>query len=291
MLSWEKKATLTLCPWRTSPEVGASCRAMSRQRGLPRSVDPDERDLFPPVDREGDVAEHAHVAIALAHIGDADDLMSAPRALGKTDIDGFFRAVDFHDLDFFERLDAALDLRGLCRLVPEAFDERFGPFDEGLLSFPVPKGFLTSLFAFPEVLGIAAAIERDGAVFQLRDMGAHPVQKAPVVRHGDHGSAKAGKPAFQPFHALRIQVVRRFVKQQDVRRAEQDGRQQDPHLPAARKLAAAAGSVGVAEPESRKHFSSQRIERIAFQRLEPPLDLLVAPQEVGQAGAAFGNLL
>ena len=26
MLSWEKKATLTLCPWRTSPEVGASCR-------------------------------------------------------------------------------------------------------------------------------------------------------------------------------------------------------------------------------------------------------------------------
>ena len=42
------------------------------------------------------------------------------------------------------------------------------------------------------------------------------IEKIAIVRHGDHGARILGEMAFQPLHGFRIEMIRRFVQEQQI---------------------------------------------------------------------------
>ena len=74
-------------------------------------------------------------------------------------------------------------------------------------------------------------------------------------------------------------MVRRLVEQQHLRVADEQLRQRDAHLPAARELAGGARQVDLLEAQAEEHASHLRLDGVAAQRL------------VGVARAAGGGQL
>ncbi len=94
--------------------------------GLPGAVRPDQRDLAATLDDERDVTKHRHTVVAGGHV---HELGHDPRrALGLGVGEAGLQLLVRRDLDLIElrqRLQSALDLLGLGRLVAEPFDELF----------------------------------------------------------------------------------------------------------------------------------------------------------------------
>jgi hypothetical protein len=68
-----------------------------------------------------------------------------------------------------------------------------------------------------------STLEESAGVFVLVDLENRrhrPLQKRPVVGHHDRGSASLCHELFDLVEALEVQVVGRFVQQQDVRGSE-----------------------------------------------------------------------
>ncbi len=64
----------------------------------------------------------------------------------------------------------------------------------------------------------------------------HPVEKVAVVCNEQQGAAVAAKPLFQPQYCIQIQMIGRFIEQQQVGAAHQRLRQVEAHTPTAGKL-------------------------------------------------------
>ena len=98
-----------------------------QQRGLAGAVGPDEADAHPPLDDQVHAAEDDLVAVAG---GDVLQLGHDPRRpgwLGELEPGLHLGGVGHLDrVELLQRLDAALDLAGLGRLVAESFDEPLG---------------------------------------------------------------------------------------------------------------------------------------------------------------------
>ena len=89
------------------------------------------------------------------------------------------------------------------------------------------------------------------------------VQKIAVVRDQHVGERIIRQIRFQPVARFQIQVIGRLVEQQHVGLFEQQLRQRDAHLPAARKLLGAAGPIFLAKPEPVEHRAHLRLDRVA----------------------------
>ena len=74
------------------------------------------------------------------------------------------------------------------------------------------------------------------AVFQFDDFIAHTLQKEPVVRHHEQRHVFLREVIFQPFDHFQIQMVCGFVQNQRIRPVDQDNRQRQPLLLAARQV-------------------------------------------------------
>ena len=82
------------------------------------------------------------------------------------------------------------------------------------------------------VVVVAAGIDADVAVVDVRHVGAHAGEEVPVVRDDHHGARAAVEHVFQPADAVDVEVVGRLVQQQDVRVAEEGLREEHAQLPA-----------------------------------------------------------
>ena len=71
---------------------------------------------------------------------------------------------------------------------------------------------------------------------------------------GNHqnGTGVVDEVAFHPFLGIDIEVVGRFVQQEDFGLLEEKFRQGDPHLPSTGELAAVACEVGPLKPKTRE---------------------------------------
>ena len=92
-----------------------------------------------------------------------------------------------------------------------------------------------ALRAFFQVEIVATAVEREFLLRQFQRLRGGGVEKIAVVRNDDLGAGQAGEMVFQPQHGFQIQVVGRFVQQQQIGAAHQGLREVEPHPPAARK--------------------------------------------------------
>src|SRR5262245_47792377 len=114
-----------------------------------------------------------------------------------------------------------------------AANELFLILDVLLLLF---KGSLL----YQQPLGLLAPVRRevsrvigDSAAIQLENLGGDAIQKIPVMADQNHSLRQRREPVLEPANAVDVEVIGRFVHQQDVRRSEQEFREHDAALFAA----------------------------------------------------------
>ena len=84
---------------------------------------------------------------------------------------------------------------------------------------------------------VAAGVGNHGLIVDVCNMSADLVQEMAVVRNDDKASVVTAKVILEPVHGIEVEVVRRFVQQQNIGIPEQRLRQKDPHFLPALKLA------------------------------------------------------
>ena len=132
--------------------------------GLPCSVGSDQSDAVSALDGEVEVIEDEFFpaggcGVELGEVGDFDDGPAAGRRLRNGEVDGGFFFGDLDALDFFQFLDAGLDLFGLCGLVAEAVDESFEGFDAVALIFVGVHQLGAALLFLRDVLLVVAVVD------------------------------------------------------------------------------------------------------------------------------------
>ena len=175
------------------------------------------------------------------------------------------RQLDLFDL--VQRLDAALHLRRLGRVRPEAVDEALLLGQHGLL----PRegrlliGLADGALALVEI--VVAGVGDDLAGIDLGDLRDDAVHELAIVRGHQQRAGIGLEELLQPDDGFDIQVVGRLVHQQHVGPAQQHARQRDAHLPAARERADVAIDLVVLEAQAVQHFAGLRLERVAAEML------------------------
>jgi hypothetical protein len=177
--------------------------------------------------------EHPQISVGLVPALDVEHGPAALGARGELEVDLLALGRDFDRDDFLEHLDAALDLRGFRRLVPEAIDEHLHPRDLFvLLALGLPQR-LDLGFVRDQVVAVVADVVGEGAKRQVGDSRDDRVEKEAIVRHEDDGVRILVQVGLEPVSRLEIQVVRGLVEEQQAGTPEQEPGQGDAHLPAA----------------------------------------------------------
>jgi hypothetical protein len=148
---------------------------------------------------------------------------------GEVNSFAFGRYLDRHHL--LEQLDAALHLRGLRRLVPEAVDEHLDAGDLFVLvAFRLAQA-LEHRVPLLDILAVVPDVVSERPQGQVGDARHHRIKKIAIVRHENDGVRVPGQIAFEPVARVQVEVVGRLVEQKEVGTAEEQLRQRNPHLP------------------------------------------------------------
>ena len=196
------------------------------------------------------MAQHRRAVVADRDAIQRQDRRGDAGGLGEVEAGG--RGLD-HRLDLRqpgERLDARLRLARLARLVAEAVDERLdvGAFGgDALGGTDLLHG---ALGADADEFVEAAGGDGDAAAVEEGDRLHRAVQQHAVVRDQQHRAGEAGEPGLQPQRGFQVEVVGRFVEQQQVGGGEQRGGERHAHAPAAGEFLDRAGLRGLVEAEA-----------------------------------------
>ena len=176
------------------------------------------------------VDEHA-IADRLAHVLELDHGIAEPLGNRNENLLRFVALLVFVRREFLEARDPRLALRlpplGIGAHPFEFLVHRLGA-RIFLLLF---RGETLFLLLEP---GTVVALPRNAvAAVEFENPFGGVVQKIAIVRHRDHGTREALQEMLQPFHALGVEVVGRFVEQQHVRFGQQQSTQRDAALFAA----------------------------------------------------------
>ena len=88
---------------------------------------------------------------------------------------------------------------------------------------------------------VAAGVEGEPLLGEMQDAVDRCVEKIAVVAHDQHGVGIALDEILKPERAFEVEIVRRFVEKQDIRRREERTRQRHAHAPAAGEFRARPG--------------------------------------------------
>ncbi len=129
----------------------------------------------------------------------------------------------------------ALRLLGFGGLGLEAVDEALQVGDFFLLAAQTCLLQHQLLGAQLFELAVVAAVARQLPLVNVQGDAGGGIQKFAVVADDDQRAGVALEPGFQPDQRVQVQVVGRFVQQQQVDGAHQGARQLQAHAPASRK--------------------------------------------------------
>ena len=147
---------------------------------------------------------------------------------------------------------------------------------------------------FLQVFLVGKRVQRQFPLRKIRNLGHHLVQKAAIMRNGDQYPSKIAQPPLQPLHALRIQMVGRFIHQQDIGTRQKDGGKRNAHPPPTGKFFAAAIPILRSKTKPAQNFARLGIKRKAPPVFKLPLSLFVLRQSASQPRAVLfteGNLM
>ncbi len=249
------------------------------QRRLAGPVRAHEGDAVAALDHEVQVAQDDVLAVGLADALQLEDDAPRPRRLGELEADLLPLGRDLDAVDLVEELDPALDLLRLRGRVAEAVDEGLGLLD--LLALPAvrlaqplhPGGVLD------EVARVVPVVVGEGLEAHLGDALDRRVEEVAVVGDEDDRAGVVGQVLLEPVARRKVEVVRGLVHQEQVRAGEEQLREGDAHLPAARELLGSALLVGEGEAEALQHLRHPRLDLVPATLLESLGDLGVALEE------------
>ena len=238
------------------------------ERGLAGAVWSNEGDPLTALDEEIEVAVNDMVAIchldSLKHSG----ALSAAFGLGDSETEGFLRR--FGALDFFHPLDLlqlALRLGCFGGNGTEAVGEFLQAGDFLLLVF-VGSG-LDLVVALPLLHGggiVSLVVDELGIrdFVNAVDEGIHELQ---IVGDQQKRTGAGLQILLQPEKREEIQVVRRFIQQQQVWLHNQKSCQVRTHHPSAAEFACGTTPIGFAIAEAGEHFFGLRLDMRTTERL------------------------
>ena len=211
------------------PRRQKPCRSLDK-RGLAGAVRAEDADLLPPADPQGQLPQG--VAIPDLQILALEDVFAAGAQRCN------FSAVEHGVIliRLLHALHAVQDLLprpcegGLARLVFEFLNQGVQALNLLLLRFIRFQLPLHAPLLLLPVGGIVSRIARKLPVLHLVDNLCRLVQEIPVVRHHDDGMRVAADPLLQPLRRLHVQVVRRLVQNQHLRRQQEETDEKDLHL-------------------------------------------------------------
>jgi len=204
----------------------------AQQRRLARSVRAHDADLVPAHDRGGEPADDRPALVREGDVVRADDQLPRPLRLLHLHAEaaGVLPPLASLHPQALQRTDAALVARaaGLDALA----DPRFF-LGQLLIELRLLRRLRVQygLLARGEGIVVARPIDQPAAV-DLDDARGQPPQERPVVGDEDQRAAVAQQVILQPGDGVEVQVVRRFVEQNDVGVAHEPLRQHDPPLEA-----------------------------------------------------------
>ena len=149
-------------------------------------------------------------------------------------------------------LQPALRLARLGRLGPEALHKGFHLAARIVLALFQLK--LQPLLLAPRLLEtvVAAGVEGKPPLVEMQDAIHGLVEKIAVVAHDQHGVRIVLDEVFEPKRTFEVEIVRRLVEEQDIRRGEERTRKRNSHPPAAREFRAWTALRSPIEAETRK---------------------------------------
>ena len=203
------------------------------QGGFANAVGADDPDSIPAIDREVEIDEKFRLAIRLAYVFGNRDKLAAFRGIGEA---------QSHDIQFDRALDHFIANEAVkYRLASPGL---LGPLT-GLVT-PDELLFLTHLvllffvhagvgelpFASQvDVLVIIAGVFADHSPLDLDDAIDHPIQQPAIMADHHHRTRiLIRQKILQPLTTGNIKVIRRLIKQEQVRFFQQQFRQRQPPL-------------------------------------------------------------
>ena len=227
------------------------CGDEAAEGGFSRAVRADDGKLLAFVDFEIEAVENLERAVGFGDSLKLGDGVAGVRRGWEFEIHHRVIALRLGDADdFCEEFDTGLDKGGLVGGGAEAVDEALGFGDLALLGgvlleldFLAQDGFALEVGEVPRVFLGAAVGEGDGA-------GAEGVQQGAVVGDQEDGAGVVDEVLLDPELGLDVEVVCRFVEEEDFGLLEEKLGHGDAHLPAAGELGAIALEVFFLEPEA-----------------------------------------
>ena len=117
--------------------------------------------------------------------------------------------------------------------------------------------------------GVVARVQRELSAADMHNVRDAGSEEIPVVRDQHQGAAVAGQPLLQPHHRIEVEVVGRFVEQQQVRARDERLREVEAHPPAAGEARYRPLGVGTGEAqpgEQRCRAGARRVAAISCMR-------------------------
>ncbi|MCY1354510.1 hypothetical protein D9M69_408900 [compost metagenome] len=232
-----------------------------------------------------DLLQHGLVAVAETRLGHVQQRAGNLVRLAEAEVE---RRIDVRRRQFLQalqRLDAALRLARLGRLRLEAGDELFHVRALRLLLL-VGLLLLRQAFGAGALEGrIAAAVEGQLALLEVRHVIDHTVEEIAVVGDQQEGAGVAFQPVLEPEDGVQVEVVGRLVEQQQLGRAHQRLGQVQAHPPAAGEVADAAVHLVAGEAETGQQLARTGVRRVAVGTVQ----LNVQTGDSGAVVARFGR--
>ncbi|MCG3121446.1 MAG: hypothetical protein ALAOOOJD_04538 [bacterium] len=191
------------------------------------------------------------------------------------------RVVDnLHLFDFLEHLDAALHLPRFRGFVAKPLDEPLGLLDLALLILILRfELFLPRRFFFDVIFEITDE-RMKLAPADFEDALGDALHENLVVR-GQHDRAGIiEQKIFQPHDGFEIEVIGRFVQQQNLRLGEQKLGEGDTHHPATGKLVQGPRELRGAKADAAKDRLGLMLDRVAALRFEALAQFAVTFEQI-----------
>ena len=254
------------------------------QRGLAVAVGAQQGDAVVHVDAQVHAAQDGAVAVADGHPVQRDQRRGHLVRLGEVEDDLGVVLHQRDGLQLLQRLQPALRLPGLGRLVAEAFDEGHHVLALGLLLGRHGLEPLHVGAALLEELVVVAGVGHQLALIHMNGRRGHRVQQVTVVADQQNRVGVILEVPLQPDGRLQIEVVGRLVEQEQVGPGEQHAGQRHAHPPAAREVGAGPGlRVGV-EAQAGQDLRGARRRRMCLDVGQPGMNLADAHGVGGRLG-------
>ncbi len=119
----------------------------------------------------------------------------------------------------------------------------------------------------------------------MKDVRRDGVEKIAIVADDDNARRVAREIVDEPQRAFEIEIIRRLVEQQQIGLREENGRERDPHAPAAREFRQGTLLGGGIEAEAMEDRGGARRRRMGLDVGEPRLNLGDVVGVAGRLGA------